>query len=40
MRWTGHVTFMEETRNAYRDFGGKDRRKETTSHTYKYVRRE
>jgi hypothetical protein len=33
MRWAGHVARIEEKRNAYRLFGGKTKRKETTRKT-------
>jgi hypothetical protein len=33
MRWAGHVARMGKKRNAYRGFGGKARRKETTRKT-------
>jgi hypothetical protein len=30
MKWAGHVAWMGQRRNAYRIFGGKARKKETT----------
>jgi hypothetical protein len=35
MRWAGHVAGMGVKENAYRVFGGKARRKETTRKTEK-----
>jgi hypothetical protein len=37
MKFVGHVAGVGEKRNAYRIYGGKARRKETTGKTKRYV---